>query len=154
LVTRVTEQGIDWLPNNVRNINILTFIASIFLLIYSVLLIELSASVLFNLLMSISLLTVAISGLTLSVYVTLGHRSRRLWGALMLHWSLFLVLWFSLEFSRPNIWDNLTSHYSFYVPLYIVAPLAYTVCCMTYFLTATPRKYFHITPQSDDGSRN
>jgi hypothetical protein len=154
LVTKVTEQGTDWLPKNVNKINILTFFVSIFLLIYSVLLIMLSVNGLFDLLLGISLLAVAISGVTFSVYVTRGHRSRRLWGALMLHWSLFLVLWSSSQFSRPNIWDNLTNPSYPFVPIYIVAPLAYTVCCMAYYLTATPRKYFHITLPSDDGSRN
>jgi hypothetical protein len=154
LVTRVTEHGIDWFPNNVNKINILAFIASTFILIFSVVLIVVRVSALFDLLLGISLLVVAISGVTFSVYITRGHRSRRLWGALMLHWSLFLVLWFSLEFSRPNIWENLTNNYYPFVPIYIVAPLVYTVCCMAYFLTATPRKYFHITHGSDDGSRN
>jgi hypothetical protein len=146
-------QEMEYLPNGVSRIKNTTLLISTFLLIFSIVLFTFRTNLPLGLIVSIPLFAVAVSGIALSIYVTRGYRSRRLWGAFMAHWGILLVLWLTWEFYQPRFWGAIKEPY-FIDFFFDLGPIIYAIGCLAYFLTAAPRKYFHIAHGSDDGSRN
>jgi hypothetical protein len=97
-------------------------------------------------LMSGLLAVLAVASLCCAFFVLRGSSSKVFWYAMNAVWVGLLVYSSTLHF---QFW---TDYYSVFAEAYsglvvllvLAAPFAYTVCCIVYFLTKKPRKYFHL----------
>ena len=76
-----------------------------------------------------------------SVSILGGITSRYLWYSLVVFW-IALVLFFVGWYTSTEIW-HYTGYFEFGI-LFVLFPFIYTVGCLVYFLTSTPKEYFHV----------
>jgi hypothetical protein len=76
-----------------------------------------------------------------SVGILGGITSRYLWYSLVVFW-IVLVLFFVEWYTSTGIWHYMS--YSEFGVLFLPFPFIYAVGCLVYFLTSTPKEYFHV----------
>jgi hypothetical protein len=76
-----------------------------------------------------------------SVGILGGITSRYLWYGLVVFW-IILVLFFVECYASMEIW-HYVGYFEFGV-LFMLFPFIYPVGCLVYFLTSTPKEYFHV----------
>ena len=136
-------------PRNISNLGFLTLFASIGLLFFAAFAYQLTTNgiqsgipfTLFEKLLFSFWVGFAVAGLALSVPLLAGINSKRLWYALMSYWFSILIFWLWFIFRDiSGTWRGITAGlYSV-----ILGPLAYSICCIAYFLTKNPKRYFHL----------
>jgi hypothetical protein len=130
------------IPQGVKSVGFFTLAGSAGLLIFTGLAAETSNPfTLFDKLLFVSWALFVFAGFTLSFFLLSGYTSKRLWYASISFWISILIFW--LWFDLRNIsgtWRGIT--YGQY--WLILGPIAYSVCCIAYFLTKTPRQYFQL----------
>lgn len=76
-----------------------------------------------------------------SVGILGGITSRYLWYSLVIFWIALVVL-FVEWYTSTKIWHY--AGYSWFGVLFVLFPFIYAIGCLVYFLTSTPKEYFHI----------
>lgn len=115
-----------------------TLVASTLLLVLAVFALLYSSG---KFLIAVPMIFVAVLGIVLSVRLSFGYSSWRVWWALMVHWFLLMVLW-SVSFLRdPEIFVLMAKNPFYFI---IITPVLYALFCFLYFLTKSPRKFFDV----------
>jgi hypothetical protein len=83
-----------------------------------------------------------IEGLILSLLLLNGCSRKSLYFALMANWSLLLGYWFTWQLINLDRVALAISEGSSYVIIF--GPMVYSVFCLGYFFTKTPKQYFHM----------
>jgi hypothetical protein len=105
-----------------------------------------SVNPLFLQLMVLLLAILSVASFGASFAVLRGSSSKYLWFSMLAVWSGLLAysfvfhvqFWTAFGASSSNVYSEAA------VVLVLVAPFIYSVCCIAYFLTQKPRRYFHL----------
>jgi hypothetical protein len=101
-------------------------------------------------LMSALLAALAVASFCCAFFVLRGSSSKFLWYALNGVWVALLAYSLTLHYQFWTTYYNVFAQaYSGVVVIMVLAaPIAYSVCCIAYFLTKKPRRYFHTNQPS------
>lgn len=133
------------IPQGINNLGFITILGSAGLVAFAGLAYEVQSASPFPFalkLIFVSWEAFGLVGIVLSSVLIGGSSSKHLWRAFMIYWISLLAFWVGWDLRDPSgTWRSLTYGPGFAIEVF--GPIVYSVCCIVYFFSKIPKRYFH-----------